>query len=153
MARYPKLSYTATLLVAAVVATLTFAVAAHAVQTIIAPNAAVISYSLTTGGNTAAITPVANKPVFVMGDQTVAGDVGSSDMTVVNSNPGDGELVWSGLESDGGGVTAGFSPVAGTHIIFIDFAHQVDLEVANATSFKVHNGAGSTRTGGVTLIW
>lgn len=153
MVRYPKFSYTATLLVAAVVATLTFAVAAHAVQTIIAPNAAVINYSLTAGGDSAAITPVANKPVFVMGDQTVAGNVGSSDMTVVNSNPGDGELVWSGLESDGGGVTAGFSPVAGTHIIFIDFAHVVDLEVVNATSFKVHNGFSFTQKGGVTLIW
>ncbi len=151
--RYEKVSRMAGLLSAVMVATVTFAVAAHAVKTLTTPNAFTSAYNLATGGNGPAITPPANLPVFVMGDQTTTGNVGSSDMTVVNSSGRDNELVWSGLESDGGGVTAGFSPVAGTHIIFIDFAHCVDLQVNNATSFHVHNACSSTQTGNVTEIW
>jgi hypothetical protein len=74
-------------------------------------------------------------------------------MTVVNSVGQDQELVWSGLESDGGGVTAGFSPSPGHHVMFIDFAHCVDLQVNNATSFKVHNGCSFATAGRVTLFW
>lgn len=151
--RYQTLARIAGLLSAVVVATLTSAVAAHAVLTFAMPNAFTLGYTLAAGANSAAITPNANIPVFVMGVQTTTGNVGSSDMTVVNSAGFDNELVWSGLESDGGGVTAGFSPAAGTHIIYIDFAHCVDLQVNNATSFRVHNGCSSTQAGRVTEIW
>jgi hypothetical protein len=151
--QYQKISRTGGLLSAALVATVTVAVTAHAVQTLTAPNAFTSAYSLSSGGNGSNITPPANIPVFVMGDQTTTGDVGSSDMTVVNSAGRDQELVWSGLESDGGGVTAGFSPAANTHIMFIDFAHCVDLQVTNATSFHVHNGCSFAATGNVTEIW
>jgi hypothetical protein len=82
----------------------------------------------------------------------VIDDVGSSLLTLVNSRF-DGELVWNGFESNGGGLTTGFSPIAGTHIVFIDFAHQVDLQVNNATSFKVHNGTAFPVRGNVTMIW
>jgi len=153
MARYPRLSHTASLLVAAVVSTLTFAVAAHAVQAIATPNAATVSYSLAGGASTGAITPVANVPVFVMGSQITEGNVGSSDMTVVNSVGKDNKLAWNGLESNGGGFATGLSSLPGAHIIFIDFDHLVSLEVNNATSFKVHNAAGFAQRGVVTLIW
>jgi hypothetical protein len=142
---------------AAIVATVTFAVVGHAVQTITTPNAASFAYRLAPGANSASITPVANTPVLILGDQvgTVCNcdNVGSSLMTVVNSTV-DGELVWNGFESNRGGLTSGFSPTAGTHIMFIDFGHSVDLQVSNATSFHVHNANTSlTYNGNVTLIW
>jgi hypothetical protein len=154
--RDEKLSRIAGLVSAAVVATVTFAVAAHALQTITTPNAFTISYSLSSGGNSSSLTPPANIPTFVMGAETSFGNVGSSFMTVVKGQ--DNELVWNGLESNGGGVTTGSSPIAGTHIIYIDFVHCVDLEVTNATSFHVHlsapicSGVGGA-TGRVTEIW
>ena len=76
-------------------------------------------------------------------------------MTMVNSVGQDNELVWNGFETVAQGVTEGFSPKAGTHIVFTDFCDLVDLEVTNATSFHVHNSTTSTFTakGNVTLIW
>jgi hypothetical protein len=151
--RYKRVSRMAGLLSAVLVATLAFALAAHAVQTITTPNAVTIAYSLAADADTGAITPPANLPVYVMGDQTNEGCVGSSFMTVVNSAGQDDELVWNGIESNGGGVTTGFSSVAGTHIMFIDFCHKVQLEVANSTSFVVHNLNSIAQKGNVTEIW
>jgi hypothetical protein len=148
----------ATFLLAAIVATLTFAVLGHAVQTITTPNSASFAYDLAPGANGENIRPASNTPVMILADQTgtVCGcdDVGSSLMTVVNSTV-DGELVWNGFESNRGGLTSGFSPTAGTHIMFTDFSHLVDLQVTNATSFHVHNSSSSSFTynGNVTLIW
>jgi hypothetical protein len=88
-----------------------------------------------------------------MGDETTIGDVGSSGMTVVNSAGQDNELVWNGLETNAGGVTAGFTPAAGALIIYIDFIHCVDLQVASASNFRVHNGCSSTKAGSVTEVW
>ena len=136
---------TASLTLTMAIGVLSFAVVAQAGRK-------TVTYSLASGTSSKAIIPVTDKPVLVIGAQTTAGNVGSSDMTVVNSK-GDAALVWSGLESDGGGTTADFSSIAGTHIIFIDFGHCVDLEVHDATSFVVHNVCGSTQTGSVTLMW
>ncbi len=144
--RCEKLCRMAGLIVAAVGAAMTFAVMAHAAEKS-------VTYNLAAGASSKPITPVANKPVLVIGAQTVEGNVGSSEVTIVNSNPGDTELVWSGLESDGGGPTSGFNSVPGTHIIFIDFGHCVDLEVNNSTSFKVVNTCTFAQAGRVTLIW
>jgi hypothetical protein len=151
-----NVSRVAGLLSAVIVATLTFAVAARAVQTIVTPNAVSFFYALVSGANSGIIRPPANQPVFVMGEQITTGNVGSSDMTVVNSVGHDNELVWNGLESAGGGVTSGFSPSFGTHMIFIDNAHCVDLRVNNATSFIVHNSCSSsfgTQEGDLTEIF
>lgn len=142
-------------LLVAMVTTVSFAVLAHAVQTITTPSAMSVSYSLTPGSNSGNITPPANLPVLVLADQTTAGCVNSSLMTMVNSAGQDGELVWNGFETRAQGLTQGFSPQAGTHIVFADFCNAVDLEVTNATSFHVHNSASSgiTAKGNVTLIW
>jgi hypothetical protein len=150
--RHQMVSRITGLISAALVATLTCAVAAHAVQTITTANAATVVYNLAGGAVSAPITPPANLPVFVMGDQTVAGCVGSSDMTVVNSAGQQNQLVWNGIE-DGGGFTSGVSAVVGTHMMFIDLCHQVQLEVFNATSFRVHNGNAVVQKGNVTEIW
>ena len=151
---YEKLSRIAGLMSAALVATVTFAVAAHAVQTVTTPNAVIIAYNLAPGANSAVITPAANVPVFVMGNENVPGDVGSSNMTVTNAT-GEGGVTWNGIESSSGGFTSGASSTAGTHMMFIDQFHNVDIQVNNATSFRVHNTTGTilTAKGDVTLIW
>ena len=45
------------------------------------------------------------------------------------------------------------SAAAGTHIVYLDFSHQVDIQVASADTFVVHNASSGTRTGNVTVIW
>ena len=55
--RIQKSSRPGVILLAAVVAIITSMVVANATQTITTPNAAFISYNLTTGTNSAAITP------------------------------------------------------------------------------------------------
>ena len=127
---------------------LTFAGSAHATFA----KRKIVTYNLSPGTNSQPITPIANKPVLVIGVQTNTGDVGSGEMTVVNSVGADNELVWSGLESNAGGATAGFSTVPGHHIVFIDFAHCVDLQVASATSFVVHNGCSFAVAGSVSMF-
>lgn len=135
-----------------VVATLTLAVVAHATQVITTPNAAIFGYSLAAGTNSVAITPVANQSVLVMGVQTAVGFRGTGHVTLLRV-PGS-FLERVGLEAPAAAaITSGFSSSAGTHIVFLDFSHQVDIRVNTADTFVVHNGSASTRTGNVTLIW
>jgi len=72
MERYPKMVRFGSLILAAVVATLTLSVVVHATQVITTPNAAFFSYSLAAGANSAPATPVANQSVLLMGTQTAA---------------------------------------------------------------------------------
>ena len=53
----------------------------------------------------------------------------------------------------GSGITAGFNSAVGTHIVYLDFSHKVDVEIHSATQIKVHNGTAAAATGNVTLIW
>jgi hypothetical protein len=142
-------------MVASIVGLATFAVVANAGQAV-PLNRVSANYTLSPGTNSGNFTPKSNTPVIILASQvgTVCGcdDVNSSLMTVVNSSV-DGELVWNGFESTAGGLTEGFSPTAGTHIMYIDFGHVVDLQVTNATSFHVHNGNSETMNGTVTLLF
>lgn len=142
-------------LLATLVATVTFAVLAHAVQTISTASAMTVAYDVAPGASSGNITPAANLPVLVLSDQTVINCVNSSLVTIVNSSGQDNALVWNGFETKGQGFTQGFNTTAGTHIVYTDYCDLVDLEVTNATSFHVHNAATSTYTakGNVTLIW
>ena len=154
--RYEQISRIAGLLSAAAVAAVTFAVTAHAVQSLTIANEFTMAYTLDVDGSSVPITTVANLPVLVMGDQTFTEDVGSSDMTVVNSAGRDNELVWSGLEWSGkrwGRCYCGLQPDRGHHIMYIDFAHCVELQVNDATSFRVHNNCPFAAAGRVTEIW
>jgi hypothetical protein len=63
-------------------------------------------------------------------------------------------LEWVGLNSTAGaGITQGFSGTLGTNIVFLDFAHQVAIQVNSPDSFRIHNGSTGVRFGNVTLIW
>lgn len=150
---YKRIAYPIRLLLAGVVAMLTFAVVAPAVQTITVPNAASFSYALGAGGISGAfVVPVTNAPVLVMGCQLVVGFRGVGHVTLLRI-PGT-FLEWVGLESTAGAaITQGFSAAAGTHILYIDFSHQVDIEVANADSIRIHNSSAAARNGVVRFIW
>ena len=138
---------------ATVVAIITSMVVANATQTITAPNAAFISYSLAPGANSAAITPATNKSVLVMGCCTSGGDqsVGQVSLFHIPS----GGMVWVALQSyPATAVTSGTSSTAGHLIVSIDANFLVDIEVASADTIRVHNGsAGTTLAGNVTLVW
>jgi hypothetical protein len=152
--RIQKFSRPGAILLATVVVIITSMVAANATQSITTPNAAFISYSLAAGANSAAITPVTNKSVLVMGCNT-------------STNPGVGQvsllhlpstgISWAGLESGTGSTTttttAGFASAAGTHIVNIDGHHLVDIQVASADTIRVHNSNSTTQVGSVTLVW
>ena len=142
---------------ATVVAIITSIVVANATQTITAPNAAFISYSLAAGANSAAITPATNKSVLVMGCCTTAGFVGVQGVGQVSLLSASSFIEWAGLESGTGTTTttttAGFASAAGTHIVNIDAHHQVDIQVASADTIRVHNNNSTTQVGNVTLVW
>ena len=150
--RIQKFSRPGVILLATVVAIITSIVVANATQTITAPNAAFIAYSLAAGANSAPITPVTNKSVLVMGCCTTSGIPGVGQVSLLHLPSTD--IEWVGLESTGGAaITQGFTNVAGTHIVYIDFYHLVDIQVASADTIRVHNGEGFTVAGNVTLIW
>jgi hypothetical protein len=146
-----KISSSIQLFIAALVGTLTVAVVAKAAQTVTVPNAATITYVLAPGANSGPITPVANQAVFMMGSQTTIGFRGVAMATILHVPSS--FIEWVGLESTAGAaITQGFSGAAGTHILFLDFAHQVDVQVASTDTIRIHNGAGSVRTGNLELI-
>ena len=150
--RIQKTSRPGVILLATVVAIITSMVVANATQTITAPNAAFISYSLAAGANSAAITPATNKSVLVMGCCTTAGFPGVGQVSLQHV-PSAG-MAWVGLESGGTAITSGFGNIAGTHIVYIDFQHTVDIQTASIDTIRVHNGHPSaTRAGNVTLVW
>jgi hypothetical protein len=152
--RMQKFSRPGVILMATVVAIITSVVVANATQTITTPNAAFISYSLATGANSAPITPATNRSVLVMGCCTTTGGVGQ--VSLLHATVPSTFIEWVGLESPSGpAVTSGVSNVAGTHIVYIDFNHQVDIQTASADTIRIHNGftGTGTRAGNVTLIW
>jgi hypothetical protein len=139
---------------AAVVVILTLSVMVHATQVITTPNAAFFSYNIANGANSAPITPVVGQAVLVMGTQTVLGNFGVGEVTMVRGPSGEPILEWTGLESCcPGTITAGFSSAAGVHIVYLDFSHKVDIEVHAGPTFVVHNASGETATGNITMIW
>jgi len=147
-----KLSRPAVWTFAVMVALITSAVVAHATQSLSVPNAATVSYNLAAGANSAAITPSSSKPVFVMGVCTTAGTRGVGQVTLLRIPAN--FIEWVGLESPAGAaITSGFSGAAGTHIVYLDFGSQVDIEVNSPDTIRVHNGAAAARAGNVTLIW
>ena len=138
---------------ATVVAIITSIVAANATQTITTPNAVKITYSLAAGASSAVITPATITSVLVMGCCTTPNTTAGVGQVSLQHIPSTG-MQWVGLESySGAAITQGFSSTAGTHIVSIDFFHQVDIRVASIDTILIHNGSAATRAGNVTLIW
>jgi hypothetical protein len=153
--RIQKFSRPGVILMATVVAIITSMVVANATQTITTPNAAFISYNLAAGTVSAPITPANNKSVLVMGCCTTTPFQGTGQVSLLHSPST--LIAWTGLESHSGvptTITSGANSTPGTHIVFIDAGHAVDVQVATADTIRVHNGHPTvTLAGNVTLVW
>jgi hypothetical protein len=150
----PRVPRRLALLIAAVVAIVTVAVVANATSTITVPNAIVSSYNLASGGFGPAISIPRGRPVLIMGCCLTVGVRGVGHVSALVPDITPFFVEWTGLESiTPSGITQGFSSAVGAHILFIDFAHQVDIEVASSSAIRVHNTSAGGRTGNVTLIW
>ena len=138
---------------ATVVAIITSMVAANATQTITTPNAAFVSYSLAGVADSAPIALATNRWVLVGGCCTTASDQGIGQVSL--QHVPNTKIVWFGLETTTPAtITSGSSATLGTHIVYIDATHHVDIQVANADTIRVHNSlAGGTLAGNVTLVW
>ncbi len=149
--RIQKSSRLTVMLVAAVVAIVTCTVVAQTEEVLLTPNKTVLNYSLAPGANSAAMVPPANVSVLAMGTCTTFGVRGVGHVSLLRIP--NSFIEWVGLDStSGASITQGFCSAC--HMVWIDFIHQVDIQVANAgNTIRVHNGAGSGRTGNVTLIW
>jgi hypothetical protein len=116
------------------------------------PSARTFGFNLAAGAFSAPVVVPANVPVQVMGVMITPGFRGVGQVALLRI-PGQ-FLEWVGLDSTAGAaITQGFSGAAGTKIVFIDFAHQVQIEVASPDAIRVRNLSGGQRTGRVTLIW
>jgi hypothetical protein len=61
---------------------------------------------------------------------------------------------WVGLDSYGpAAIISGNGTQAGTHIVFIDTQHKMDIQLASAATIRVHNANTNTLAGNVTLVW
>ena len=116
-----------------------------------------VSYSLAAAAVSPPITLLPNVPIHVLGTQTVFGSWGIGSVSLL-SRPGAGGFIeWVGLDSTAGAaITQGFSGVAGTKILFLDFDHCVQLEVAGvggSNRVAVHNLCGAARSGDIRLFY
>src|SRR5436305_259343 len=126
--RIQKFSRPGVILMATVVAIITSMVVANATQSLTTPNAAFISYSLPFNTDSAPITPASNRSVLVMGCCTTSADRGVGQVSLLHVPST--AIVWTGLESPNNSIiTQGSSSTAGTHIVFIDAGHFVDIQV------------------------
>ena len=156
--RIQKFSRPGVILLATVVVIITSMVVANATQTITAPNAAFVSYNLGAGASSAAITPVTNKSVVVVGCCTTGfvNGVGQVSLFHIPSANGGG-FGWVGLEAYNGTPVANTGGLIGNgvaHIVYIDSSHHVDIQVAGVDTICVHNSHPSlTLAANVTLIW
>ena len=107
------------------------------------------------GRDGAAITPASNKSVLVMGCCTTTPFQGAGHVSLLHSPST--LIAWSGVESHSGvptTITSGANPTPGTHIVFIDAGHAVDVQVATVDTIRVHNSHPSlTLAANVTLVW
>ena len=150
--RIQKFSRPGVILLATVVAIITSVVVANATQTITTANAAFVSYSLLANTSSAAITPATNRSVLVMGCCTTLSDQGVGQVSLLHI-PSAG-MTWVGLGSfSPAAIAQGADATAGTHIVYIDFSHSVDIQLASADTILIHNGSTGTRAGNVTLVW
>jgi hypothetical protein len=114
----------------------------------------VVSYALTNNETSTPVVIPFDTPVQVVGTCTTFGDRGIGQVSLLRAGAVSDFLEWVGLDStSGAAITEGFSAAPGTKIVFIDFDHTVQIEVNDATSFRVLNTSGSAATGTVTVIW
>ena len=95
-------------------------------------------------------------PISVTGTCITPGFRSVGQVTLLRTAVAPLFLEWVGLESAWPGaqtITKGFSAVLGTHIVYLDWQHLVDIEVTNPGVIRVRNSATSLRQGIVTLMY
>jgi hypothetical protein len=118
------------------------------------PRKLTIPYSLPAGGVSDPIEIPAEIPVSLTGVNLTSGVRGVGSATLLSIAGVGGFIEWTGLHSTAGSnITQGFDGSPGTDILFIDFSHQVVVEVASPTSIQIHNASAGQRTGNITLTW
>jgi hypothetical protein len=126
-------------------------VVGKAAVTIATPNSAVINYTLASGATSSPVTPATNQPVIIIGSNTGTTDFAVSTVTMVHIPTI--MMRWIGIEAGTGAVIHNGSSALGTHIIWLDESDKIDLEVFSADQFVIHNGASTSESGTVKLIW
>lgn len=117
-------------------------------------NRILLNYNLAPGANSTPITVPANTPVQVMGVQTNVDHRGVASATLLSIPGPTGFLEWTGLEStSGSAITQGYSGARGTHILYLDYNHTVDIEVNGPRTIRVHNESTGQRAGKVVITW
>jgi hypothetical protein len=150
--KHSNFSRVTTLLLAGFVAVVALNIGMHATQTITTPNASKVAYSLNAGASSTAVNPAESVPVLVMGVQNDLGYRGVGEVTLLHVPSS--FLEWTGIESPAAAaITSGFSGTAGTHIVYLDYSHLVDIQVASTDTFVIHNANTISMAGVVTLVW
>lgn len=127
-------------------------VVARAAVTFTTPNSATVNYALVSGATSAAITPATNQPVILIGANTGSTNFSISTVTLVHIPST--MIRWVGLEANPSStVVHGGSATPGTHVVYLDFSHTVDVEVFSADQFVIHNGSTTSNSGTIKLIW
>jgi hypothetical protein len=93
----------------------------------------------------------ADTPVFVVANNTTAGDEGTGFISVLHVT-GSPVLDWSGVGWPGT-PAGGLSSRPGTTMLTIDNLHVVTLQVADADHFVVHNALGVYTPNETGSIW
>jgi len=152
MKQKSSLRHYAVLSLAFVVTALALGILGKAAQTVTVPNAVNITYNLASGAYSGAITPASNQAVLLIGSQTAYGYRGVASATILHVPAS--FIEWVGLESpNNAAITQGFSGTAGTHILYLDYGHLVDVQVAGTDTIRVYNGNSINMTGNLELIW
>lgn len=132
--------------------TITTGVVGKAASTFTAPNVASINYNLAPGATSSALTPATNTPVALIGANSTSADFSASSATLIHIP--NKMIRWVGLESvPSATIVHGGSTTPGTHIVYLDYDHKVDVEILSADEIDVHNSSSSTEAGTVKLIW
>ena len=110
------------------------------------------TFDLAPGAVSPPITIPDNIPVQLMGVTNTFNFRGVGQASLLSIPGAGGFIEWVGLHStSGAAITQGFSGVAGTNILFIDYDHQVRVEVASPTQIQIRNAAAAQRTGVITI--
>jgi hypothetical protein len=138
--------------IAALLVGLTFTCVQRALAVVTVPNEVQVAYTLAAGSSSAAIVPITNHAVSVMGVCTTLGFRGVGQVAMLHIQGS--FLEWTGINSPSNGtITSNFSGSAGTQIVQLDFSGGVNLVVSGPDSFVVTNSSSGTRAGVVTLIY
>lgn len=111
-----------------------------------------VPYSLAGGASLVVSVPGVNTPVQMSCTQNTIGNVGEGQATIIRSTT-DELLDWVGIDYFTGAISRGFSATAGTHIIWCDFAGEVDIEVSSAGAIKIVNASSATQTGVIMFVF